>query len=400
MRILLIIETLKTGGAEKFCIHLANYLASQEHEVYLFPVFYHKKDASVVQMITSRVHLVNTRLLADRLFDKIDELLFRFNIAFSARNVLVIRRIRRILKEKGIDLIHSHQFNSDYLALTSCKNSNICNVTTVHGDYLNFNSANNRGKKVYRNLDFSKKLQFIIGHIDLIVCLSDHQIHFFRELGYPLTNIRKIYNGFPLTKQPIVDESTGNKAFTFGMVARGIQEKGWEEAILAFLSLKGDSCQLILVGSSDYLDSLKKKYSSCPQITFTGYASQPQEWISKFDVGLLPTYYPSESLPTTIIEYLQCGKPIIASDTGEIRLMIEDAHLQAGIVIGLKDGKVNVEELKQAMQKLIEDEQLRERFEHNAIRLSGRFDINVCGEKYAKLFESLYSSKSKNGHGG
>ena len=63
----------------------------------------------------------------------------------------------------------------------------------------------------------------------------------------------------PIRSPKIIKEND----FTFGMVARGIKEKGWKECILAFLKLveKKNNLEtnLILVGGGNYLEELKTK---------------------------------------------------------------------------------------------------------------------------------------------
>ncbi|RZJ85721.1 MAG: glycosyltransferase, partial [Hymenobacter sp.] len=46
------------------------------------------------------------------------------------------------------------------------------------------------------------------------------------------------------------------------------------------------------------------------------------EVVRLFDVGLLPSYFASESLPNCIAEYLFCGAPVVATRIGEIPQML------------------------------------------------------------------------------
>src|SRR6185437_13149544 len=89
------------------------------------------------------------------------------------------------------------------------------------------------------------------------------------------------------------------------------------------LQLNTEKAHLVLVGESTYLQTLKNNFAQHQTIHFIGESKNPLEWVNIFDVGLLPSTYASESLPTVVIEYLCCNKPVIASDAGEIVNMIQ-----------------------------------------------------------------------------
>src|SRR6185312_10673278 len=150
----------------------------------------------------------------------------------------------------------------------------------------------------------------------------------------------------------------GPTAFVFGMVSRGVSTKGWEEAIEAFMLLDKPGTHLVFIGDSDYVQDLKTKYAAQVNVHFVGFSSEPLEWINLFDVGLLPSTYPSESLPNVIVEYLRCNKPVIASDAGEIKKMISYMGSDAGIIIPVNEGKVPVAGVLDAMKKYTEDKTL------------------------------------------
>ena len=159
---------------------------------------------------------------------------------------------------------------------------------------------------------------------------------------------------------------------------------------------------LILVGDSSYLDTLKGGFSQQENIHFVGYSSNPLEWIDCFDVGLLPTVY-GESLPTSIIEYLSCGKPVISTDIGEIRQMLTLGAEKAGEILKVKDKQVNTKELTKAMENLHRNKKKRARFAKTAKVLSARFSMGKCRDSYLELYyflidghESLSASTGTN----
>jgi len=104
------------------------------------------------------------------------------------------------------------------------------------------------------------------------------------------------------------------------------------------------------------------------------------------DVGLLPTTYPSESLPTIIIEYLCCGIPSVASDAGEIVNMLQYEGKQAGLVVPIVNGSVSVDGVKDAMQRYLTDKKFYEEHKANAELCYNQFDMDKCLASYYNIY--------------
>lgn len=398
MKILYTIETLEIGGAEKFVIELANSV-SNESEVFLFIVFQGRVNPYLLDKISNRVTIVSKELLLDYLIQKIDSLLYRMLIPIRFRDVFIKKRLETVLNQYKIEIIHSNQFNTDNICLQASLIKNIPVIATIHGDYLNFYRKHNDNQRIYGNINFLKRLEFILSNLKTIVCISDQQLVFFKNLahqGLKNNGTVKIYNGI---SRPIFNKSdkdsigVKNENFIFGMIARGIEEKGWQIAIDAFIELNNNSAYLILVGESDYIQSLKKKYISKRNILFTGFASNPAQWIQHFDVGLLPTTYQSESLPTAIIEYLAQGKPVIATDLGEIKNMLCKNNNCAGILLSQNLKGSLSSQLFDAMKICIEDTEFLENCKNSTNVRSTQFKIEKCSDNYLSIYNQNVKNK-------
>lgn len=281
---------------------------------------------------------------------------------------------------------------SDKLAYLAFEDTDVKRIVSMHGCYENI--LDNPEIDPY----FDENVEKMLKTADYVVYTAEKNKKVFEkkkiDIGERLT---KIDNGFTLGDYPIktrgelgIDED----AFVFGLVARGIPEKGYEQAIEGVQYINGrknsQRCHLVLVGAGDYIDKLKSKYHSLKYVHFVDNTTEPLEWIGWediVDVGLLPSYFKSESMPTVIVEMLFLGKPIIATDIGEIKTMIVDDGVEAGIVVPLRDGKPDQARLNEAMLKMATNCDIFRTYKSNTKELAKRFDMKKCVEEYRKLID-------------
>ncbi|MNI23131.1 Glycosyl transferases group 1 [compost metagenome] len=187
-----------------------------------------------------------------------------------------------------------------------------------------------------------------------------------------------------------------NNEFVFGLVSRAIKEKGWEESIRAIIRLnseRNERSHLIIVGAGEYASSLQDKYKEYDYIHFIMDLTEQSEWIGwvkVFDVALLPTYFVSESLPNSIIEYLAYEKPVIATNIGEIKHMIysEETNEYAGILLELNsESTVEVDDLLNAMKTMVTNEEIYLQFKNNTKILFKQFTMKNFASEYFDTFD-------------
>ena len=107
-----------------------------------------------------------------------------------------------------------------------------------------------------------------------------------------------------------------------------------------------------------------------------------------FDVCLLPTYFVSESLPNSVIEYLAYNKPIISTNIGDIKYMLYDFETEkkAGILLELKDNKVDFVELKNAMQEMLDKDKYDLYKKNSKYLFDKKFKMERFVSDYFELF--------------
>ena len=242
-------------------------------------------------------------------------------------------QLREYVKQYGIETINCHIWWSDKITYQAVKDMDTKVVLSMHGCY----------EALLQNpdwdVDFEKMSVDILNRADEIIYATDKNKKIFEKVEVS-EKIHQIYYGYELESIPRKQRETlkiDEDSFVYGLVARGIQQKGFGEAVEAFKLLKEKTDQkidLILIGNGPFIDELKEKNQGVEHVHFVDNLQKPSEWIGwvkTFDCALLPTYYISESLPNSVIEYLAYEKPVISTDIGDIKYMLVNDNAEAGI---------------------------------------------------------------------
>ena len=398
MKILISIEDLRTGGAQVFGMRLAQALHEHGHRVWLYSHYpSYTNDALVHQLAPDVPVLAFDPGLPglDWLSRKAQGFLRRQGKPFPARERLVERHLRRTLERLQIEVVNSHTIKSDYVAAAAAVAAHppVPLVITMHGCYEEFLHKPSEPEVTLHSRQALKRAAGV-------VYLTEKNLEIFSVPGVrPLADIphTQIYNGFAGKFSAQLPERAqlgiGAQDLVFGMVARGIEQKGWAYAIRSFeaLSAQYPQLHLVLVGSSEYLNQLRAAHPH-PRVHFVGFAANPIDWVRLFDIGLLPSYFPSESLPNSIAEYLFCGVPVVATRIGEIPRMLAvpgEAELAGQLIEQNGRALTNPDELTLAMESYLTQPLLLAAHRALAQQCFDKFRMERCVAAYEKLFTSV-----------
>ncbi|MCZ7447473.1 glycosyltransferase [Agrobacterium rhizogenes] len=349
------------GGGEILPIHLANAL----HELGVV--------VSVLQ-----IHTTDDQ-------QRVKQLL---NPAIPIYNANHVREMGAVnfLERAGISIVHSHVANVDKLFL---ENGDLpcAYFCTLHGSYEAMKISKSRISR------WSKK-------VDRFAYLAERNRVPFEGLNIPDNKFLKVRNAIPVDERPFpktrTDLGISKDAIVFSLAARGVEGKGWIEAVRAYLKLRERRpdipLALLMAGEGTSVEDAKKIAASDPTIHFLGFISEVHGLYRLSDVALLPSRYPGESFPLSLIQAFQVGIPCIATDVGEIKRMTTLDSKQAGIIFKpIDDTEMFVDELSQIMEKIL-DASLREELRETAISLGKCFDIKQLASEYLEEYLSLIKS--------
>ena len=400
MKILLTIEDLRTGGAQVFALRLAQALYERGHRVWLYTHYATYTNHELVRQVAPDVSIIAFNGAGipglDWLTRKVQGLLRRFSKPFPLRERMVERHLGQTVKRLEVQVVNSHTIKSDYVTAAACAAAQpvVPLVITMHGCYEDF---------LHQSLvpDVILKARAAIEQTAAVVYLTRKNLEIFTVPGIrPLDDIlhAQIYNGFegrfsaddqlPTRAQLGI----GEEGIVFGMVARGIAEKGWQYALNSFeeISAECPSIHLILVGSSEYLTGLQAANTN-PCVHFIGFAPNPIDWVRLFDVGLLPSYFASESLPNSIAEYLFCGVPVVATSIGEIPQMLDVPGEGLAGMLMEQDGRglTDPAALTAALRAYAAQPDLLAMHKARAMQCFEKFRMEHCVAAYESLFRQV-----------
>lgn len=185
------------------------------------------------------------------------------------------------------------------------------------------------------------------------------------------------------TMQTKGNETEGHKVMFLGWC---VKTKGIEELLTAWEEVCKEYPDWILevVGPAEesYKASLIERFSM-KQVAMLGEKNHGEalQLLNDADIFILPSY--TEGFPNAVLEAMALKKPIIASDVGAIGEMLAN---NCGIVIQPQ----NVEDIVEALNKLIPDCALQRKLGENARwHLEEEYSIDAVIERYKTVWEEV-----------
>jgi len=156
-------------------------------------------------------------------------------------------------------------------------------------------------------------------------------------------------------------------------IGRLIEFKRIDEIIKSFSEIKTDHLYLYIIGEGfkkDELIALCKKLDILDRVNFLGIKNHNEvlQYLRAADLFVLNSI--DEVMPNVVLESLAVGTPVIAPNGGGIPEIIQDQV--DGLLFPLKRG--NKDELKETIEKLLWDEELKQVFIKNGFLKINQFN--------------------------
>ncbi len=268
------------------------------------------------------------------------------------------------------DIIHAHH----PIAALSFKASSAKKIVTFHGIYskqiglLHGNTASTFSSKYEKNA---------LKWADAITAGSKESHDYYSGLGF---NVHYIPNAIDIESLPTQINKKFEKQIIF--VGRLSKEKG-TESLIEISKILPPQFHLLIVGSGPMEKEIKKIDELYPNVHYLGYL--PKEELIPLIRGSIILIQPSlaEGISTTLLEAMACKIPIIASDVGGNKELVQNN--QNGFLINPNSPSILVEKILE----ISENESLQQKFGQKSFELVKKFEWSEVGQKYLNLYRSL-----------
>lgn len=341
MNILILANHFNPGGISSYILSLAQGLTAKGHKVYVGS----SGGEWVERLKKNNIEHIKLPLRTKSIISP--KLLFAYCV------------LRRIIKEKKIDIIHSQTRVSSVLAYWLSRKTAVPFISTAHGFF--------RPRWV--------RLRFPCWG-DLVIAISQAvKEHLIVDFKIAPDKIRLVHNGInvksnqkPVTSnQKEIKEKFGLKEGpVVGIIARLSEVKGHTYLIQAMKKVitQIPKAQLLSVGDGAIkkeLEDLARSLGILERARFVPAVADTREALSVMDVFVMPSL--QEGLGLSIMEAMLSGLAVIASSVGGIPSLIKDG--QTGILVEPKDAQA----LAKAIISLLKDNKKASELGKNAREL-------------------------------
>jgi len=274
----------------------------------------------------------------------IETRVFHCDDRFSLR---VMMDLRRLIHQRGIEIVHSHGYKSNFYAL-GATGKRVPLVATNH-NWLKYH---------WRLVAYSLLDKWLIRYFDRIVAVSDLIRKEMIEAGIPESKITVIDNGVDVGEisrqvrqsSPGEIPPAGDITKTVGTIGSLKEEKGIRFLLEAAFRVIPNArrVKFVIVGDGplrEELEHLVASRGAGGDIVFTGYQSDVYKLLATFDLFVLPSV--KEGLPMVLLEAMAAGIPVIATRVGAVPRVIADG------VNGLLVSPGNSDQLQIAIEGLL-----------------------------------------------
>lgn len=296
-------------------------------------------------------------------------------------DLTVIPRLRRFLREKGIRILHTHNYAAWLYGVLAARG--IRGLRHIHTEHSNI-------KKKRRG--WVERL--LIHFTDRIVCVSDDvKRSMIEHQGISSEYLNVIYNGVDTNrfcpnsfKRKLYKDELGIKhdALIIGIVARLAPVKDHSTLLKAFSKVSENIPEaiLLIVGDGELKHTLIKQTSEIGlenNVYFLGERQDIPDLLNVMDIFVLSSL--SEGHNMSLLEAMSTGLPVVATDVGGNSEVIVDGV--TGFLVPSESPNI----LGEKIGTLLREEKLRLQMGKNGRKRAERyFNTNSMIKNYENIY--------------
>jgi glycosyltransferase involved in cell wall biosynthesis len=338
-RILFIMNSLATGGAEKSLVNLLKNFDCNNYQITLLLINPSGQLLNSLNKDIDIISLFECNSLLHRIFNKI---YFKSGWHFLER-MYVLVKVR-----KSYDVIISYMEGAPLKFHSYIVNRAEKNFTWVHSD-LSLHGCDERFFTRIHQISAYKAMSDIIFVSQTV---QNRVVNFFNLIG----SFHVLYNIVDIPEEAATHDNPKNNTLTVISIGRLIEVKAFDRVVRVAALAKADGCavRFIIIGDGPLkndLEQLARSLNVSDYVEFMGEVTPPYEFMTKADVVLVTSTV--EGFPMVVMEAFALNKPVIATkfaaayevlNNGEFGMLTE--HDDLSIYHSIKFFLNNLEGLK------------------------------------------------------
>lgn len=299
------------------------------------------------------------------------------------KNLKALGQLIQIMKIEKYDLVHCHTPMGSVIARIAAQYTKTMPIIyTAHGFHFF------KGAPILNWLLFYPIEHFLAHNTDCLITMNqedyDRAKKFTLRRSQEIHKINGIGVSLELNFQDQVDVKKDKQTFTLITVGELSKRKNQVVMLEALAKLKDTSVNLIVCGTGNKMDYLKKKARQLgvyKQVSFKGYCTNIREQLKQADCFVFPSL--QEGLPVALMEAMAVGLPVICSNVRGNNDLIKDG--EGGYLVSPKAVNGYVE----AIKKLRGSKELRSKMGKVNYETVKQFDSTIVKEQMKRIYEKV-----------
>lgn len=308
-------------------------------------------------------------------------------------NYCAFKALNKVIKEKDVKIIHCNTPVGGLIGRLSGKKCKVKKVVyQAHGFHF-YKGAPIKNWLLYYPIE-----KLLARWTDAIITMNGEDYEAAKR--FKLRSCGKVYyvHGVGInTKEFNIEcdkeakrRELGLKQTDIILISMGdlIKRKNYNPVIEAVAKLKNPDVHYLICGKGPELDRLKALAKSLgveEQIHFLGFRTDVKELLQIADIFVFSTL--QEGLPRSLMEAMSAGLPCVVSKIrGNVDLVEEEIN---GFLCGVKDSDAFAD----AIQKLANDTDLRDRMREANLKKISEFDISVVSDEIKAIYADVLANE-------
>ena len=357
MKILQVITSLQTGGAEKLIVDVVPKYKHLGLDVDV--LLFDGKDTPFKRQLENAGIKV-----------------FSLGYGGSVYNPLYILKLMPYLRK--YDIVHTHNTAPQLFAALG---SVLCSVVLCTNEHNTYNRR--RNWKWYRPID-----KWMYSRYKKVICISDSTEENLRKsIDSNSDKICTIYNGIDFESydkaSPIAKDSITpyiNRK-VIAMVA-GFRYQKDQETLIRAMSYVPKDVELWLIGDGErrtIIEQCVKEKGLENRVRLLGIRNDIPSILKTVDIVVQSSHW--EGFGLAAVEGMAAGKPVVASNVAGLSQVVSNA----GVLFPLGDDKA----LADILNKLLTDYKYYNTVKGRCVKRAHKFDISKMVYKYCQVYQSL-----------